>query len=106
KEVDEHLKGRGGVWDLLVDRWETFPRTANRETKTMWDLALIEAVLRPKLATRVVVGAPIIHNAGKVEQFSDNPRRVTVFAAIDAEGMRRDFWEAIDAAIARKAPAP
>ncbi|WP_169974134.1 nucleoside hydrolase [Tautonia rosea] len=100
REVDEHLKGRGGVWDLLVDRWETFPRTANRETKTMWDLALIEAVLRPELATPVVVGAPIIHDADRVEQFPDNPRRVTVFKAIDAEGMRRDFWDAIDAAMA------
>lgn len=105
-EVDEHLKGRGGIWDVLVDRWEKFPRTAGREKKTMWDIALIEAVLRPKLATGVVVGAPIIHNAGKVEQFPDNPRRVTVFAAIDAEGMRRDFWKAIDAAIAEKAASP
>jgi inosine-uridine nucleoside N-ribohydrolase len=99
-EVDEHLKGRGGVWDLLVERWETFPRTANRGTKTMWDVALIEAVLRPELATPVVVGAPIIHDAETVEQFPENPRRVKVFQAIDAQGMRRDFWEAIDAALA------
>ncbi|TVP94873.1 MAG: hypothetical protein EA381_19565 [Planctomycetaceae bacterium] len=99
QEVDQHLKGRGGVWDLLVQRWETFPRTANRETKTMWDIALIEAVLRPELATAVTVGAPIIHDAATVEQFPENPRRVTDFKAIDAAGMRRDFWEAIDAAI-------
>jgi hypothetical protein len=99
-EVDEHLKGRGGVWDLLVERWETYPRTAGREKKTMWDIALVEALLRPDLATAVVVGAPIIHDAETVEQHPENPRRVTVFEAIDAEGMRRDFWEAIDAAIA------
>jgi hypothetical protein len=43
---------------------------------------------------------------GKVEQFRDNPRRVTVFAASDAAGIRSDFWEAIDAAIARGARAP
>jgi purine nucleosidase len=102
--VDEHLKGRGGVWDLLVDRWETFPRTARSQTKVMWDIALIEAVLRPELATAVVVGAPIIHDANTVEQFPDNPRRVKVFEAIDAQGMQRDFWEAIDAAIAQEAP--
>lgn len=106
KEVDGHLKGRGGVWDLLVDRWETFPRTAKRETKTMWDIALIEAVLRPELATPAVVGAPIIRDAERVEQFPDNPRRITVFEAIDAEGMRRDFWEALDAAIAKGKPSP
>ncbi|WP_339912326.1 nucleoside hydrolase [Symmachiella dynata] len=99
KDVDMHMKGRGGVWDLMVNRWETFPRTAKSQKKTMWDVALIEAVLRPKLATPVVVGAPIIHNAGKVEQFPDNPRRVKVFEAIDAQGMQNDFWEAMDAAI-------
>lgn len=101
--VDEHLKGRGGVWDLLVDRWETFPRTARNQTKVMWDIALIEAVLRPELATAVVVGAPIIHDANTVEQFPENPRRVKVFEAIDAQGMQRDFWETIDAAIAQEA---
>jgi inosine-uridine nucleoside N-ribohydrolase len=100
REVDEHLEGRGVVWDLLVERWETYPRTAGREKKTMWDIALVEALLRPDLATAVVVGAPIIHDAETVEQHPENPRRVTVFEAIDAEGMRRDFWEAIDAAIA------
>ena len=98
-DVDEHLKGKGGVWDLLVDRWETFPRTANQKAKVMWDVALIEAVLRPKLATPVVVGAPIIHDAQTVEQNPDNDRRVTVFEAIDAGGMARDFWKALDAAI-------
>jgi hypothetical protein len=104
QEVDEHLKGRGPAWDLLVDRWETFPRTAKSQTKTMWDIALVEALLRPKLATPVVVGAPIIHNANTVEQFPENPRRVTVFEAIDSQGMQRDFWEAIDSAIAEEDP--
>jgi hypothetical protein len=66
----------------------------------MWDIALIEALLRPGLATRASVGAPIIHDAETVEQHPDNPRRVTVFKAIDVEGMRRDFWAALDAALA------
>ncbi len=102
-DVDQHLKGQGGVWDLLVNRWETFPRTANQPAKVMWDIALIEAVLRPQLATPVVVGAPIIHDAQTVEQFPDNQRRVKVFEAIDAEGMAGDFWEAMDKAIANEA---
>lgn len=101
QEVDDHLKGKGGVWDLLVDRWETFPRTAKSKEKVMWDIALVEALLRPSLATARITGAPIIHDAKNVEQFSDNPRQVTVFEAIDADGMRRDFWEAVDAAIVR-----
>ncbi|AMV38146.1 nucleoside hydrolase [Planctomyces sp. SH-PL62] len=100
QDVDEHLKGRGGAWDFLVERWETFPRTAGKPRKVMWDVALVEAMLRPDLATRVVVGAPIIRDAETVEQHPDNPRRVTVFEAIDAEGMARDFWKALDAAVA------
>lgn len=101
KDADEHLKGKGGVWDLLVDRWETFPRTANQQVKVMWDVSLVEAILRPELAKPVVVGAPVIHDAQTVEQFPDNNRRVTVYEAIDAEGMARDFWKAIDAGIAK-----
>ncbi len=91
-DVDAHLKGRGGVWDYLVERWETFPRTANQPRKVMWDVALIEAIVRPELATRSLVGAPKIHDAVNVEQYPDNPRRVTVFRAIDAKGMADDFW--------------
>ena len=101
-DVDEHMKGKGGVWDLLVDRWETFPRTANQKVKVMWDVALIEAVLRPNLATPVVVGAPIIHDAQTVEQYPDNVRRIKVFEAIDSDGMANDFWKSLDAAIAEE----
>jgi purine nucleosidase len=99
KEVDDHLKGKGGVWDLLVNRWETFPRTAKSQEKVMWDVALVEALLRPQFATEITVGAPIIHDAVTVEQFPDNPRKIKVFEAIDAQAMREDFWLAIDAAI-------
>jgi purine nucleosidase len=97
-DVDRYLKGRGGVWDVLVERWETFPRTAQAREKVMWDIALIAALLRPQLATEVVVGAPRIHTAEEVEQYPDNPRRIKVYAAIDAAGMRDDFWQAVVAA--------
>ncbi|QDU82890.1 ribonucleoside hydrolase RihC [Polystyrenella longa] len=106
KDVDEHLKGKGGVWDLLVNRWETFPRTAKKPSKTMWDIALIEVVIHPELGTSVIVGAPKIHHATKVEQYPENPRQVKVFEAIDPEGMQRDFWEAMDVAIAKEKAAP
>ena len=39
-------------------------------------------------------------SAETVEQSPDNNRRVTVFEAIDAEAMARDFWKAVDAALA------
>lgn len=102
QDVDHYLKGRGGVWDLLVERWETFPRTAKSQEKVMWDVALIEALLRPELATPKMVGAPIVHTAEVVEQFPDNPRRIKVYEAIDASGMSDDFWNAINTAIAQR----
>jgi inosine-uridine nucleoside N-ribohydrolase len=105
KQVDEYFKGKGSVWDLLVQRWETFPRTAGRDTKVMWDLALIEALLRPELATPAIVGAPVVHDAETVEQYPDNPRRVKVYTAIDVAGMQQDFWSATMQAIeASKTP--
>jgi inosine-uridine nucleoside N-ribohydrolase len=100
REVDRHLKGRGGVWDFLVGRWESHPRAATRERWVLWDVALVEAVLRPRLATAETVAAPLIRDAETVEQRPDNPRKVTVFRAIDAEGMHADYWDALDAAIA------
>jgi inosine-uridine nucleoside N-ribohydrolase len=99
-DVDAHLKGRGGVWDFLVERWEAQPKSAGRSRRTLWDVALVEAILRPRLASAEEVGAPLIRDDAMVEQRPDNPRRVTVFRAIDAEGMRADFWAALDAAIA------
>ncbi len=103
-DVDRYMKGKGGVWDLLVTRWETFPRTAGKEKKTMWDIALIEAVLRPDLATEFIVGAPIIHDVDTIEAFEDNPRKIKVFEAIDAKGMERDFWNAVELAISKENP--
>jgi hypothetical protein len=99
-EVERHLKGHGGVWDMLFNRWDGHPRGSTKRW-IMWDVALVEALLRPGLATAEEVGAPLIRDVTTVEQRPDNPRRVTVFRAIDAPGMRADYWAAIDAAIAR-----
>jgi inosine-uridine nucleoside N-ribohydrolase len=100
-----HLRGRGGIHDYLLSRWELHP-AAERTPWTMWDVALIEALLRPGLATKAVVGAPIIHNVKVVEQFPANPRRVTVWTDINVEGMLADFWEALDRYPGRRVDRP
>jgi purine nucleosidase len=100
-EVIPRLKGRGEVWDFLAGYWETggpFQDHTFGEERIMWDIALVNALLRPELATTQVVGAPKVHDAQKVEQFPDNPRRVTVFSAINSEGILADFWEAVESA--------
>lgn len=98
REVTARLEGRGGVMDLLLRRWDAHEASRDKDRWIMWDIALVQALLRPELATQVTVGAPIVHDADTVEQHPDNPRRVGVFETIDVRGMRRDFWRALDEA--------
>ena len=93
-EAEKHLGGRGGIHAYLLDRWETFRPQGT--LWTMWDIALVEAILRPELATAQTTGAPIVRGVHEVEQFPDNPRRVTVWVSIDVAGMLADFWQALD----------
>jgi hypothetical protein len=62
----------------------------------MWDIAMVEAILRPELATTQTTGAPIVRGVRRVEQFPDNPRRVTVWVDIDEKRMLDDFWRVLD----------
>jgi len=93
-DVRQHLAGRGALWDFLVEYWEKHPRYGKIERTRMWDVALVQAFLRPQLAQRTITGAPIVHAVDRVEQFPDNPRRVTVFSEIAVSGMLADYWEA------------
>ncbi len=93
-DVRQHLAGRGELWDFLVEYWEKHPRYGKIERTRMWDVALIQAFLRPELAQRTITGAPLVHAVDRVEQFPDNPRRVTVFSKIDVSGMLADYWQA------------
>jgi inosine-uridine nucleoside N-ribohydrolase len=93
-EAEKHLKGRGGIHDYLLNRWNTF--RPERKLWTMWDIALVEAILWPDMATAKPTGAPIVHGVRKVEQFPNNPRRVTVWVDIDEKRMLDDFWRVLD----------
>lgn len=93
-DAENHLLGRGGIHDYLLKRWNTF--RPERELWTMWDIALVEAILRPELATVQTTGAPIVRGIRQVEQFPDNPRRITVWADIDETRMLEDFWQVLD----------
>ena len=93
-DAEGHLAGRGGIHDYLLRRWETV--APQGQLWTMWDIALVEAILRPDLATAQTVGAPTVHGVQEVEQYPDNPRRVTVWVDINVGGMLVDFWRALD----------
>ncbi|SIO16847.1 hypothetical protein SAMN05444166_2798 [Singulisphaera sp. GP187] len=67
-----------GVPDYLIKRWEAY--SPNDAQRTVWDIAVFEAYLRPKLATetQVVQDGVTIH----------------VWTAVDIPGMKADYWAA------------
>jgi purine nucleosidase len=91
-EADRRLKGKGALEDYLVRIWEDFDRgwqrrsNPSKATWVMWDIALIEAIARPELATAATVNAP-----------PENLKRpISAWVEIDAKGMREDFWRTVE----------
>jgi purine nucleosidase len=84
-EVEERLAGRREPLDLLVQRWRQHVDAGRRE-RVIWDLALVEAVVRPALAREREVKAPP----------ENNDRRVWVYTGIDAAAMKADFFAVMD----------
>jgi len=89
--MDQLLKGKGGVGDYLINRWETYDRfwkeTDKEKTKwTMWDVAIIEAIAFPELTQQKMVMTP-----------HDNlARQIGVYTAIDVAAMKLNFSNALN----------
>lgn len=80
------LRGKGGVWEYLAARW--LSHSPDAKSWIMWDLALIEALARPELAKEAKVKTPP----------ENRQREVYVYTDIDAEAMRRQFWQTAEQA--------
>ncbi|GAA0877878.1 hypothetical protein GCM10009119_08460 [Algoriphagus jejuensis] len=65
---------------ILADRWRT--QNPQDEIRVMWDLALIEAYLYPEWSTQATVQTPP----------ENTPRKIKIYASIDAEAMKEEFW--------------
>lgn len=90
-KVDRHLKGKGGISDYLVNRWETFDRFWQKTDKEkahwiMWDIAIIMALAYPEMATQQRVRTP----------HDNRDRLIDVYTAIDQEAMQNKYWELLD----------
>jgi len=83
QEVWDNLATTGPEWDYLTDRWlEVCP---NDNDRIMWDLALIEAILYPDyVKTKQVFTPP-----------ENTRRKVTVYTAMDADKMKKEYFNAI-----------
>ncbi|WP_420459731.1 nucleoside hydrolase [Neolewinella sp.] len=88
EETERQLKSKGPLAEYLLNRWDTYTRwwTAEDPEKTqwiMWDVAIIEALARPKLATKLGYPTP-----------PENAlREIGIYTAIDVPAMKNDFWQ-------------
>ena len=86
--MDELLKGKGGIGDYLIDRWESYDRFWKEEDKekkfwTMWDVAILQALAHPEWATEITVTSP-----------HDNLLRpIKIYSEIDVPAMKANFGE-------------
>ena len=88
--MDKLLKGKGGIGDYLIDRWESYDRfwqtTDKEKTKwIMWDVAILEALAYPELVEVKEVMSP-----------HDNlARMIRVYTKIDVPTMKANFGNAL-----------
>ena len=79
-ETFGRLARSGPMGPYLRRRWET--NATDQPERIMWDVALLQAVLKPEQAPETAVLTP-----------PENTRRaVWMYQDIDAAGMERDYW--------------
>lgn len=80
-EVEEKLADAHPLGNFLVDRWYQH-LDGSRKKRTIWDLALIEAIIHPEWVEQVEV---------TTSRDSGN-RKINYYRSIDAEQMKEDFY--------------
>lgn len=91
EDVDAHLKNKDGIAEYLINRWESFDRwwtkvDPEKKEWVMWDVAIIEALAHPELATIKQLPTP-----------PENTRRtIGVYTDLDSEKMTQSFWNSLN----------
>jgi inosine-uridine nucleoside N-ribohydrolase len=85
QQVREKFRGRTPLLDFLVDRWVQHV-DPGRYSRTIWDLAVIEAILHPEMAPEEEVATPP----------ESTPRKVWMYTSIDVAAMKADFFAAVE----------
>lgn len=84
QETEQKLKGKHDLLDFLLQRWYDHLDGGRRE-RTIWDLALIQAVAHPEFADEVKV---------KTSAEKGN-REIWMYKKIEADKMREDFFNSV-----------
>ena len=81
EETEKYFKGQHDMLDFLLQRWFNH-LDGGRRQRTIWDLALIQAIIFPKLVEEVKI---------KTSKEKGN-REIWMYKNIDAEQMRKEFY--------------
>jgi len=89
-EVDAILKGKGGISDYLVERWENYERWWTKEDPEkkqwiMWDIAIVEALAHPDLAKQDFFVTPE----------ENTQRKIKIYTQIEVQKMKHQFWKTL-----------
>ncbi len=78
-----HLEGAGEIGQYLRRRWET--NATDQPQRIMWDVALLQAFLKPEQAPEIAVMTPP----------ENTQRAVWMYTDIDEVAMEMDYWERV-----------
>jgi inosine-uridine nucleoside N-ribohydrolase len=88
EQVFEKLGNRGGMEQYLLDRWNTYDRWWTKDDPDklkwiMWDVAIIEALIHPEMATKRSFSTKPDNSGRVIEAYTD----------IDVDAMTDVFWK-------------
>lgn len=75
----------GELGAFLTAAWETDRGSRQRPFWTIWDLALVEALISPELATKRETMTPL----------ENTPRKIWIYDSINAAAMQENYWKAV-----------
>jgi len=84
KETFEKLRDKGNIWNWLLQNWDN--NWPENQEWIMQDVALIEAILHPKLATLREIYTPP----------ENTHRKIRIYTKIKTEAMIKDYWKAAE----------
>ncbi len=84
-ETREVFEGAHPMLDFLYKRWVNHIGGA-KYSRIVWDLALIECMIHPELASETSIPTPP----------ENTPREVQVYTSINAPAMRTDFFDSME----------
>lgn len=87
-QVFDKLSNRGGMEQYLLDRWNTYDRWWTKEDPDklswiMWDVAIVEALIHPELATKSPFNTMQDNTGREIEAYTD----------INIKAMMSAFWK-------------